>query len=121
MDIGRQLLGSCSRLVCVFLFQTGNKFFLVFNIFWSADINAAVMEGQLEILEVLTRGGASQPACEEALLEASYLGRARSGEMLMGSDMIPALRWLCMLLSLLAAEASLMKLTHSSRLEPEQI
>ncbi|XP_070671204.1 uncharacterized protein [Malus domestica] len=104
MDIGRQLLGSCSRLVCIFLFQTGNKFFLVFNIFWCA----AVMEGQLEILEVLTRGGASQPACEEALLEASYLGRARSGEMLMGSDMIPALRWLCMLLSLLAAEASLM-------------
>ncbi|KAM0962114.1 hypothetical protein ACFX2I_021278 [Malus domestica] len=35
------------------------------------------MEGQLEILEVLTRGGASQLACEEALLEASYLGRAR--------------------------------------------
>ncbi|KAM1280522.1 hypothetical protein TB2_020992 [Malus domestica] len=73
------------------------------------------MEGQLEILEVLTRGGASQLACEEALLEASYLGRARSGEMLMGSDMIPALRWLCMLLSLLAAAASLMELLQSSK------
>ncbi|KAM1418007.1 hypothetical protein EV1_021118 [Malus domestica] len=40
------------------------------------------------ILEVLINGGASQQACEEALLEASYLGRARSSEMLMGSDMI---------------------------------
>ncbi|KAM0984349.1 hypothetical protein ACFX15_011391 [Malus domestica] len=49
---------------------------------------AAVREGHLEILEVLINGGASQEACEEALLEASYLGRARSAEMLMGSDMI---------------------------------
>ncbi|XP_048430672.1 uncharacterized protein LOC125472825 [Pyrus x bretschneideri] len=49
---------------------------------------AAVREGHLEILDVLINGGASQQASEEALLEASYLGRARSAEMLMGSDMI---------------------------------
>ncbi|KAL6294297.1 hypothetical protein ACE6H2_002439 [Prunus campanulata] len=49
---------------------------------------AAVREDHLEILEVLINGGASQQACEEALLEASYLGRARPAEMLMGSDLI---------------------------------
>ncbi|OVA15407.1 Ankyrin repeat [Macleaya cordata] len=49
---------------------------------------AAVREGHLEILEILLKAGASQLACEEALLEASYHGRARLTELLMGSDMI---------------------------------
>ncbi|KAM7487164.1 hypothetical protein LguiB_024648 [Lonicera macranthoides] len=49
---------------------------------------AAVREGHLEILEILLKGGAAQPACEEALLEASYLGQGRPAELLMGSDMI---------------------------------
>ncbi|KAK3223597.1 hypothetical protein Dsin_010622 [Dipteronia sinensis] len=49
---------------------------------------AAVREGHLEILDVLIKAGASQEACEEALLEASYLGEARSTELLMGSDLI---------------------------------
>lgn len=45
-------------------------------------------EGHLDILETLINAGASQPACEEALLEASYHGQAGCGESLMGSDMI---------------------------------
>ncbi|XP_041005643.1 ankyrin-3-like [Juglans microcarpa x Juglans regia] len=49
---------------------------------------AAVREGHLEILEILLKAGASQPACEEALLEASRHGRARHAELLMGSDLI---------------------------------
>nr|DAD30619.1 TPA_asm: hypothetical protein HUJ06_009470 [Nelumbo nucifera] len=49
---------------------------------------AAVREGHLEILEILIKAGASQPACEEALLEASCLGRARHAELLMRSDLI---------------------------------
>ncbi|XAR51979.1 hypothetical protein NMG60_11006801 [Bertholletia excelsa] len=49
---------------------------------------AAVREGHLEILEILLKAGASQPACEEALLEASYHGRARLAELLMRSDLI---------------------------------
>ncbi|KAF5740471.1 ankyrin-3 [Tripterygium wilfordii] len=49
---------------------------------------AAVREGQLEILEILLKAGASRPACEEALLEASCHGRARLVELLMGSDLI---------------------------------
>ncbi|GAB2278559.1 hypothetical protein Dimus_013236 [Dionaea muscipula] len=49
---------------------------------------AAVREGHLEILEILLKAGASQPACEEALLEASYHGRARFVELLMDSDLI---------------------------------
>ncbi|KAK9108440.1 hypothetical protein Syun_024451 [Stephania yunnanensis] len=49
---------------------------------------AAVREGHLDILEILLKAGASQPACEEALLEASRLGHARLAELLMGSDMI---------------------------------
>ncbi|KAH7515526.1 uncharacterized protein LOC107428353 isoform X2 [Ziziphus jujuba] len=49
---------------------------------------AAVREDHLKILQVLISSGAYQEACEEALLEASYLGRARAAEMLMASDMI---------------------------------
>ena len=49
---------------------------------------AAVREGHLKIVEVLIGCGASQEACEEALLEASYLGLARPAEMLMASEMI---------------------------------
>jgi len=49
---------------------------------------AAVREGYLEILDILLRAGASQPACEEAVLEASCHGHARLVELLMGSDLI---------------------------------
>ncbi|XP_002509549.2 ankyrin repeat domain-containing protein 50 [Ricinus communis] len=49
---------------------------------------AAVREGRLEILEILLKAGASQPACEEALLEASCHGQARLVELLMSSDLI---------------------------------
>ncbi|XP_022990975.1 ankyrin-1 [Cucurbita maxima] len=49
---------------------------------------AAVREGHLEILEILLKAGASQPACEEALLESSCHGHARSAELLMGSDLV---------------------------------
>lgn len=45
-------------------------------------------EGHTQVLEVLISCGASQQACEEALLEASYLGLARHAEILMASDMI---------------------------------
>ncbi|KAA0056596.1 ankyrin-3 [Cucumis melo var. makuwa] len=49
---------------------------------------AAVRECHIEILEILLKAGASQPACEEALLESSCHGHARSAELLMGSDLI---------------------------------
>ena len=49
---------------------------------------AAVREGFLEVLEVLINAGASQQACEEALLEASYVGLARPVELLMDSNMV---------------------------------
>lgn len=49
---------------------------------------AAVREGHAEILEVLVKAGASQPACEEALLEASNHGRSHLVEQLMCSDLI---------------------------------
>ncbi|GFP88366.1 fibronectin type 3 and ankyrin repeat domains protein 1 [Phtheirospermum japonicum] len=49
---------------------------------------AAVREGNVEVLELLLNSGAGQAACEEALLEACYLGRAGPAELLMGSDMI---------------------------------
>ncbi|KAF5954485.1 hypothetical protein HYC85_007341 [Camellia sinensis] len=49
---------------------------------------SAVRESHIEILEILVNGGATQPACEEALLEASYVGQGRPAELLMGSSMI---------------------------------
>lgn len=45
-------------------------------------------EGHQEILEMLIKAGASQQACEEALLEASCHGHARFVELLMESEMI---------------------------------
>lgn len=58
------------------------------KVFRGYPTTAAVREGHLEILEVLISCGASQQACEEALLEASYLGLARHAKMLMATDMI---------------------------------
>ena len=49
---------------------------------------AAIRESQMEILEVLLNAGACQEACEEALLEASYLGSAKPIKRLMATDMI---------------------------------
>ncbi|XVE85274.1 hypothetical protein DITRI_Ditri17bG0078700 [Diplodiscus trichospermus] len=49
---------------------------------------AAVREGHMEILEVLLNSGACREACEEALLEASYMGYARPTKRLMATDMI---------------------------------
>ncbi|RWR72037.1 ankyrin-3-like protein [Cinnamomum micranthum f. kanehirae] len=49
---------------------------------------AAVREDHLEILAILIKAGASQLACEEALLEASCHGRPRLAELLMGSELI---------------------------------
>lgn len=58
------------------------------KVFRGYPTTAAVREGHLQILEVLISCGASQQACEEALLEASHLGLARHAEMLMASDLI---------------------------------
>lgn len=58
------------------------------NLFKGCATTAAVREGHLEILEILLKAGASQSACEEALLEGSCHGRARLVELLMGSDLI---------------------------------
>lgn len=49
---------------------------------------AAVREDHLEILDLLIKAGACQEACEEALLETSYLGQARPAELLMATDLI---------------------------------
>ncbi|CAH8327752.1 unnamed protein product [Eruca vesicaria subsp. sativa] len=48
----------------------------------------AVREGHFEVLEILLKAGASQPACEEALTGASCHGRAKFAELLMGTDLI---------------------------------
>lgn len=48
----------------------------------------AVREDHLNILAILLKAGASQPACEEALQEASCHGQSRMAELLMGSDLI---------------------------------
>ncbi|KAL5537635.1 hypothetical protein UlMin_045633 [Ulmus minor] len=58
------------------------------KVFRGYATTASVREGHLHILEVLINSGASQAACEEALLEASYLGRPRHAQLLLASDMI---------------------------------
>lgn len=49
---------------------------------------AAVRSDHFEILEVLIKAEVSQPACEEALLEASYVGRPKHAELLLGTNII---------------------------------
>ncbi|XP_063943898.1 uncharacterized protein LOC108207652 isoform X1 [Daucus carota subsp. sativus] len=58
------------------------------KLFRGYALTAAVREGYIGIVEILLKGGASQSACEEALLEASYLGRARAAKLLMEASMI---------------------------------
>ncbi|KAK9061676.1 hypothetical protein SSX86_018859 [Deinandra increscens subsp. villosa] len=61
------------------------------KLFRGFSITAAVREGHFEILEILLKNGASQPACEEALLEASCHGRGgKFIELLMASYLIRA-------------------------------
>ncbi|XP_010250790.1 PREDICTED: ankyrin-3 isoform X2 [Nelumbo nucifera] len=70
--------------------HTGNLTLVrkLLNLFRGYATTVAVREGYHEILDILIKAGASQPACEEALLEASCHGRARLAELLMGSDLI---------------------------------
>ncbi|OWM76195.1 serine/threonine-protein phosphatase 6 regulatory ankyrin repeat subunit C-like [Punica granatum] len=58
------------------------------KLFRGYAITAAVREGHVEIVEVLINAGACQKACEEALLEASYVGKSRCSELLVQSEMI---------------------------------
>lgn len=58
------------------------------KLFRGFSTTAAIREGHLKILEILLKSGASQLACEEALLEASCYGHAMSAALLMGSDLI---------------------------------
>ncbi|EHA8587864.1 ankyrin repeat domain-containing protein 17 [Cocos nucifera] len=51
-------------------------------------MTAAAREGRVEVVEVLLKAGASQPACEEAVVEACCHGRARLAELLMGADLV---------------------------------
>ncbi|GMH18704.1 hypothetical protein Nepgr_020545 [Nepenthes gracilis] len=58
------------------------------GLFRGFTITTALREGHLEILEILLKARASQPTCEEALLEASCDGREGFVELLVGSDLI---------------------------------
>ncbi|XP_072958516.1 uncharacterized protein [Typha angustifolia] len=58
------------------------------NVFFGYATTAAVREGRAEVVELLVKAGASQPACEEALVEAAIHGRARLAHLLMGSDLV---------------------------------
>lgn len=61
------------------------------KLFRGFSITAAVREGHFEIFEILLKNGVSQPACEEALLEASCHGRGgKFVKSLMASDLIRA-------------------------------
>ncbi|KAL4568238.1 hypothetical protein LXL04_023846 [Taraxacum kok-saghyz] len=59
------------------------------KLFRGFSMTAAVREGHVEIFEILLKAGASQPSCEEALLDASCHGRGgQFVHLLMASDFI---------------------------------
>lgn len=58
------------------------------KLFRGHAITAAVREDQAEVAALLLKAGASQHACEEAVMEASLHGRARIAELLMESDLV---------------------------------
>ncbi|XP_024989773.1 ankyrin-2-like [Cynara cardunculus var. scolymus] len=58
------------------------------KLFRGTATTAAARGCHIEILDLLLEGGASQLACEEALMESSHLGLARPTKALMASDLI---------------------------------
>ena len=48
----------------------------------------AAREGHHQLLGLLLKAGASQPTCEDALLEACRYGQAKAAELLINSEMI---------------------------------
>lgn len=57
------------------------------EIFRGYATTAAAREGHCGILDMLLKAGASQKACEDALLEASLCGEAAAVQLLICSDM----------------------------------
>ncbi|XP_008783798.4 ankyrin-2 [Phoenix dactylifera] len=58
------------------------------RLFRGYAMTAAAREGRVEVVELLLKAGASQPACEEAVVEACSHGRARLAELLMAADLV---------------------------------
>ena len=58
------------------------------KVFRGYPATAAAREGRVEVAEQLVRAGASQPACEEAVVEAALQGQAALAAIFMGSDLV---------------------------------
>ena len=58
------------------------------KLFRGFALTAAAREGHADVAELLLKSGASQPGCEEALLEASCHGRVELVELLMASELV---------------------------------
>ncbi|CAL5068609.1 unnamed protein product [Urochloa decumbens] len=58
------------------------------KVFRGYPATAAAREGRAEVAELLVRAGASQPACEEAVVEAALQGQAALAAIFMRSDLV---------------------------------
>uniref|UniRef100_A0A0D9W6J3 Uncharacterized protein n=1 Tax=Leersia perrieri TaxID=77586 RepID=A0A0D9W6J3_9ORYZ len=58
------------------------------KVFRGYPTTAAAREGRAEVAVLLVRAGASQPACEEAVVEAALQGQAALAAIFMGSDLV---------------------------------
>lgn len=58
------------------------------KVFRGYPTTAAAREGRAEVAELLVRAGASQPACEEAIVEAALQGQAALAAIFMCSDLV---------------------------------
>ncbi|XP_037478274.1 ankyrin-3 [Triticum urartu] len=58
------------------------------KVFRGYPATAAAREGRAEVAELLVRAGASQPACEEAIVEAALQGQAALAAIFMRSDLV---------------------------------
>jgi hypothetical protein len=58
------------------------------KVFRGYPTTAAAREGHAEVAELLVRAGASQPACEEAIVEAALQGQAALTAIFMRSDLV---------------------------------
>jgi hypothetical protein len=58
------------------------------QVFRGYAITAAVREGKAGVVELLVKAGASQLACEEALVEAALHCRPRIAEIIMESELV---------------------------------
>lgn len=78
----------CQTIVCAVSYEQTAGADVNQRLFRGYAATAATREGHYEVLSILLKAGSSQPACEEALLEACLSGQVTMAELLISWEMV---------------------------------